>query len=107
MSDAKFTSGPWIIRPYKDYDKRIVIADAARNFAADPIAWVDNDDVPKDEGEANARLIAAAPYLLAACKHTLAIWDKISLNENVSPSQLIGAIKMVGDAIALATKGTK
>ncbi len=58
MSTSKHTPGPWTIKPYKSWDKRILLPE--------PSIYVDNDDVDQDEASANARLIAAAPDLLAA-----------------------------------------
>ncbi len=62
------TPGPWPMQPTGD-GKRIVIG---RGLVEGPngyeVAEVYSDDCPYDLAEANARLIAAAPDLLAALK---------------------------------------
>ncbi|MBR8343044.1 hypothetical protein KDX40_04740 [Burkholderia ambifaria] len=65
MSDSKFTPGPWVVEklgvgdPYLVHDgsqyKAAVAVTATGNFGC-------------DKSIANARLIAAAPELLEACK---------------------------------------
>lgn len=54
---AAAAPGPWEIGEYDRWDKEIPITQ--------PCAWVDNDDVDREEAAANAALIAAAPTDLA------------------------------------------
>ena len=51
------------------------------------------------EGQANARLIAAAPDLLAACAHMLATWGSDDEDE------IIACRDAAREAITKATKG--
>lgn len=68
MTDgSKHTPGPWTIEPFDNFDKSIVIRE--------PGVAVDNDDVNHAEAAANARLIAAAPDLLAALRECLTVID--------------------------------
>jgi hypothetical protein len=62
MSESKHTPSPWNIEPFDPWDKQIMVNE--------PAVAVDYDDVDRDTQEANARLIAAAPDLLAVV-HTL------------------------------------
>lgn len=61
------TPGPWTVEPYTNFDKSIIVLE--------PRCAVDNDDVDHAEAAANARLIAAAPNLLATVR---AIRDAIA-----------------------------
>lgn len=80
---AKHTKGPWINRHWNERGSIVI---EAPNFGIDPTRKVARCDPPMiDDGEggmicgvdqvaeteANARLIAAAPELLAACKAVL------------------------------------
>ena len=58
---SKYTPGPWIDNYFDD--TQICI-----NSGYELVAVVYSYDEKKEEGNANARLIAAAPDLLAACK---------------------------------------
>jgi hypothetical protein len=62
---GEHTPGAWHIGTVDRSSKEIII------FG--PGAYVDFDDVDHDEQEANARLIAAAPDLLAAAEHGLSL----------------------------------
>ena len=68
MSDH--TPGPWVVKGSKVWEEKHFYK-ARRGIVAEPsISWRDSA-----EFEANARLIAAAPDLLAALKE----WDRLSL----------------------------
>lgn len=58
--ETRHTPGPWTIEPYTRMDKEITILE--------PRCMVDNDDVSPPETTANAKLIAAAPDMLAELK---------------------------------------
>jgi hypothetical protein len=67
MSNSKYTPAPWTVSKHVDNGETVV-----RSKDGDIIANLDCDNVkdfmndPKQETEANARLIAAAPELLGA-----------------------------------------
>jgi hypothetical protein len=61
--ESKHTPGPWVIGEKEDTDL-INIYDGNNQS----VLLVDVLDRPVGSGNANARLIAAAPALLAACK---------------------------------------
>ena len=68
MSKVKHTPGPWEtinLNVYHNYPTRQKVADC---FVKKPFGVYDGG-----ECEANARLIAAAPELLEACKSALAL----------------------------------
>lgn len=72
---TKHTPGPWSVDP--DFDA-VDDGDYTREVFDDPeqrlVATVHGDTA--EEAAANARLIAAAPDLLEACKAALAIFDE-------------------------------
>jgi hypothetical protein len=73
------TPGPWMIEPYSDEDETLYVCanymPTDDGFArATWIAECDLQDGNLAENAANARLIAAAPDLLAALKETLNYW---------------------------------
>lgn len=90
----KHTPGPWIVSNIPD--------DRIKNFVwvIDPnsdlgICKVHTDGDTKDESEANARLIAAAPDLVSAAMRILELWDN-----NGNPA---GAFQALRSAIEKAT----
>jgi hypothetical protein len=78
MSEAKHTPGPW------DYSAKLSASENHRGFRIweHGDSWVLADVMPMDEdgkqGEANARLIAAAPELLEALKTCLLIVEHLA-----------------------------
>lgn len=66
---ASFTAGPWEARDGSLHRKHWLIDAPGRRF----IATIDGP--PDEEGEANARLIAAAPELLEALADLLCYHD--------------------------------
>ena len=66
---SKHTPGPWTIADDNGTDIGIIARKRGRGGQMVAMVTVD-EDVPQDDDErlANARLIAAAPDLLAACK---------------------------------------
>lgn len=63
------TPGPWRFWDREDHPfNRIITNDAGDAGIAAPIARIRGQELAKDEQAANARLIAAAPELLAELK---------------------------------------
>jgi hypothetical protein len=82
--NAKHTPGPWKVVPFSDPSKTIPhIMATSQSQTGHPIEiavlWASAVDSP-EECIANARLIAAAPDLLAAMKDMLSGWRYIRRN---------------------------
>ena len=76
MSGAKHTPGPWVAAPYEGFGPRTTVRQGCERTGM-RIASTFETTSPRnvDRNEANARLIAAAPDLLAALKKARAtIW---------------------------------
>lgn len=72
MTDAKHTPRPWRIGPLQEIIAAIPKNDPEGGFAIAEVYGDFGIDPSRDpEAHANARLIAAAPDLLAACKEVL------------------------------------
>lgn len=73
MSAAKHTPGPWSVHPGGQYVGERIDGPSGRGLAhaitRDPHPTLGHG-LSVDEAAANARLIAAAPDLLAACENT-------------------------------------
>jgi hypothetical protein len=74
------TPGPWKIKKLDvctaietDSESRIVSLSDHFDYQGNPCGSIESQDKTQDEIDANARLIAAAPALLVACKASLAI----------------------------------
>lgn len=68
----KHTPGPWKIWELQDRDYSVEIASVEAGCTVGAAYHINDDPVtPCDETMANARLIAAAPELLEACKKVL------------------------------------
>ena len=83
MANVQHTPGPWTAYLYDSEPASIEAADGDG-----PIALVGTDLYDMEERDANARLMAAAPDLLAACEGLLAIArisaaDGADLNINI------------------------
>jgi hypothetical protein len=65
------TPGPWTLPKFGGWEKELEIPE--------PKIWVDYDDVDREEAEANARLIAAAPEMLFALKEACVSLGECSL----------------------------
>lgn len=92
------TPGPWHVNtlevvPYSIHAHRGVVAEVSRGTM---------NEVRADEIEANVRLIAAAPELLAALEWLLKSPD---LNLDELDRQTIGAIETANHALAKARGG--
>ena len=80
MAEQKHTPGPWALAPYSDCDEVINVVAGYKDLGGgqSQAHWIAECEAGVDFGddaeaiiatnEANARLIAAAPDLLAACK---------------------------------------
>jgi len=90
MSTQKHTSGPWKFS-FESIDSEWAIVTTASGSI---IANVNSDQRQK----ANARLIAAAPELLAALKESLANLEYLGLRDNKLP----GMMQRINYAIAKA-----
>lgn len=93
---SKHTSGPWEVTQYG----RLVYADRDGDAECPSIADVDGDS---PEADANARLIAAAPDLLAVCELVLArldylqsLWGKEGVTDAVVQTIREAVIKANG-----------
>ena len=64
MSETKHTAGNWKISQYDESPEMIVVDNGKEVETV--IAYAYEKDVPKEEREANARLISKAPELLEA-----------------------------------------
>ena len=91
------TPGPWIIHP----DGDLVTAKFDPQYGSDGVAWV----IKRPEYKANARLIAAAPQLLEACKGLIAYRDHNVLNFQLEKAD--DFIRMMRIAIAAAEGGVE
>lgn len=69
MSEHKHTPGPW------EVDGEDILANSGDTTVA--MTFWTNQRCPDDECRANARLIAAAPELLAACEELLKLVDDL------------------------------
>ena len=101
--ETKHTPGPWIIMEWDGNCIRIVQRNSDSTLGS-PVA--DVCPRPPDRAEeckANARLIAAAPALLEACK---AVWDD---TKGLSPSDYVKleTFQKIRAAIALAEPAEK
>jgi len=78
MTKADFvgTPGPWVVIKA---DRGFIIS---ANYGAYDVSVVRN--VGNQDNEANARLIAAAPDLLEACKAVVKFWDSITEEDCVN-----------------------
>lgn len=69
MTQTRHTPGPWRVVGESGDSKRIYVeSDMERDNWECLRCEVDSDDCDYDMAHANARLIAAAPQLLAACE---------------------------------------
>lgn len=106
MKTAKHTPGPWAT------DGRFIVQEVegrsfwpGQPFIAD--CAISGSYKPDGTTAANARLIAAAPDLLEACKRALPWVCKMIADgghkNSVAPNDCIGAMEQLGAAIDKAT----
>lgn len=65
---TEHTPGPWIYTKGVGFKHYVASENGDLDFSLQELHWRDGREVP---AEANARLIAAAPELLEACKEAL------------------------------------
>lgn len=102
MAEPKHTPGPWAFHSWTASGKQFGIETADHRHGIASIRPNDTASslLSMEQHEANARLIAAAPDLLAACQ---AVMEFLSNGTPVHPGALVQA--EVFNAIAKATKG--
>lgn len=76
-TEQKHTPGPWVARPRKHTNGAEWEVIAGDYFVC-AFGFSPNDDGNDPEAEANARLIAAAPDLLAKCEKIVAWLDRLA-----------------------------
>jgi hypothetical protein len=74
--NAKHTPGPWGISGKEERDLGTLSPGFLEISSAHDVCWIAKVQIHTPEGEANARLIAAAPELLEALKAVVAIADR-------------------------------
>lgn len=108
MSKEKHTPGPWKVAKRQRYTIDVVVPAVSKNTIGYTIAQVST----AGEGEANARLIAAAPDLLAALEAAIVplirLGDFIGNNDaggasGLGPFDRCAIIRQARAAIAKAT----
>lgn len=82
MTKAKNTPGPWIVKQTSSGNPFVYEGATGKTVAG--VALV-KKDCDREESEANARLIAAAPELLAALERTADVLEYY--NENKGPTR--------------------
>lgn len=105
---AQHTPGPWCVEDPMDFELTIVEAGKEthewRFIASCSLPDGDNDqDFTSGEVQANARLIAAAPELLAACQEIV----RTGLLEEAMHGDQRAAVALCEAAISLATGESK
>ena len=105
---GKSTPGPWstytILQPSENHRGWEIAPKRGNRVAAVyPMCTEDGSD-PSEEAQANARLIAAAPDLLAALKRCLSLLEKGPVADAARGSGLVSARQGARDAIANAEK---
>lgn len=107
MNNPKYTPGPWKLEPIKGTHYQII---AVSTDVVTPIAQTIADEREGVNGEANARLIAAAPELLEALKKAMSIkqlWlpptpEKVAASEADQWEAEARALHFMHDAIVAA-----
>ncbi len=103
-SKTKHTPGPWITEEGWRELGRITVSAATTKTAKERGLIASTDGTPfREQEQANARLIAAAPELLAALKIALGQMEESKPLNAVHMSSLKADIEIVRAAIAKAT----
>ena len=101
MTDTPWTPGPWPIKPTGDYKRILVGVGLVDGPGGYDVAEVYSDDCDRNEAEANARLIAAAPDMAEALDRLLTEYDAVDLAAAEPPS-LTAAVFAARAALAKA-----
>ncbi len=96
--NTKHTAGNWIA------DKGEINCLIYSEETANNIACTYNGTVGQEQGQANAKLIAAAPELLQFCINTLYDLEQRNLIAGEQSESYFAAIEMAKRAIAKATE---
>jgi hypothetical protein len=80
------TPAPWMVDGTTAAENLDVIGEGGR------VAMLDCDDIDADTLEANARLIAAAPDMLAALQMVEAIWSR-DQTANIDPESPLAKVR--------------
>lgn len=103
---AKHTPGPWVVFEAtlkgRVRARQLLIQPAGHehpNDFSDIVAELPWQHLTVDEREANARLIAMAPDLLAVAEMAVELWD--STSAALDPEEVLSAIR----AVIVAAKG--
>jgi hypothetical protein len=94
MTTSRYKPGPWTYQ-YNPYLSRFDEEIPAFEIYGEEKVCDTNEDRPREEQEANAMLIAAAPDLLEAAEQVVANWES---------GDLAGAVRGL-DAAILTAKG--
>lgn len=95
MNNAKHTPGPWEVTEVNSGSnlvyRKIRAAKCKNSSGSDSVGFAGAYEMPdQKEAEANARLIAAAPELLAACKAALPyLQDHVAMTLDEGPGDRI------------------
>lgn len=102
QTSSAHTPGPW--RTDSIGTDRVWILDSDGNYLAEIVAKDESGfAVPTDQQEANARLMAKAPRLLASCKSQLQNWKDLHSGEwDGSEEGILCAIENLEAVIAEA-----
>lgn len=109
--DGKHTPGPWTVVKLRhcqaievsgDTNSRICTLWDHHSFQDQPCGSIESQDKTQAEIDANARIIAAAPELLAACK-SMSAWDTETAISH--PGSFTAAMQMIRAAIAKSEGG--
>lgn len=98
---TKHTPGPWQFTSWDVYDIR---DERARTIALAIVGENRAGQISSDEAKANARLIAAAPELLASAQEIMSWMDNLNRYYGERPKET-GTAQRLYDAIAKATGG--
>lgn len=95
MSEGKHTKGPWL------FDGQCITTESGLSV----IATVERDQGAGQEATDNARLIAAAPELLEACRRIICLFDDPKTGKAVERAIGTYTLANIRAALAKAEKG--